>query len=104
MALKHLSRIWLMTTLVLVVGCQAPRGGGGGGYKPQSQPAPHNPNEGQVGTMEGRINRNAGGANAGAYGNPPPGGERGAGSYYRSPEPGTWKAHYASPSVRPSHP
>jgi hypothetical protein len=62
------------------------RGGGGGPYTPQNQPAV-NP-YGTPGPVEagGRVEREEGGPNAGAYHPTPPEGERGSGSaYHRTP-------------------
>lgn len=91
----------LMTTAVMLAGCQPSREGGGGGapdegaaarpgerggaYNPANQP-PIN----HLGTPDpvlegGRVGRQADGPNRGAQGNPPPEGYRGSGSAYNPP-------------------
>lgn len=76
---------WVLTGLLLAA-CQSTQGGGGGGYNSEDQPAvnPYATPDPVVGG--GRVERDAGGANAGVYQRTPPAGMRSSGSrYYVTP-------------------
>lgn len=99
-------RTILALMMLLLLGCQpSSKGGGAGkpqsGYDPRHEPAiTHDTGPGSA-AEGGRVPREPGGRNVGAYPAPPEGGPRGAGSEVKPPDAETLRRHTA-PTPAPS--